>query len=163
LENFSGTSDPDEAKATIGRAVARTSSSGQSFAGRFRIEVWKRAFDHVPISQPSQQYKSDLRGSIGNYRNGNKAFVFAGEPPLTSDERFQGRMAQTTSKLTVVQIRQKRLAPVLFIELNVWGRCIGLRDNRSAPTRFDFDGIVLEVGRYHYRLFHADHTCSFIG
>jgi hypothetical protein len=44
------------------------------------------------------------------------------------------------------QIHQIWLSPATFVELNTQGGCISVGDNRSSPTRFDFDGIILELG-----------------
>jgi hypothetical protein len=50
-----------------------------------------------------------------------------------------------------VQVHEKWLAPVIFVELITRGRCISLGDNRSPPARLNFDGIVFEIGHRQYR------------
>jgi hypothetical protein len=110
LENFSGTSDPDEAKRPLVAPWLEPARLGNHSQGVFELRFGKEhSITCQSLSRPNNvKAISEILSQITVHRN--KAFVFSGEPPLISMNVFQGGIAQNLAASAPVT---KALSPVL--------------------------------------------------
>ena len=80
-----------------------------------RVEL-KGVFELAWVTIKSPSFSAASSSSVNGVQITFITYTFDGLSGPDRPDQFQ---------IGSVQVQQKRLAPVLFIELNAWGRCIG--------------------------------------